>query len=900
MAKLIEKNSNYAFTIERIKNITFSKLRSVVIDFTKRLPADLNNELYEAIQHGVCQLQSEPELNMYIHALGLMHEAKLQYAFEHLSNDFTVHPTIDIIDYGCGQAIGTICYADFIRNKGIIQTVRKITLIEPSEVALKRAALHVSCFFPDAEIITILKDFDSLDKSDIRIDNEVPTLNILSNVIDLADNYYNLEKFTKLINDCIAGENQFVCIGPYFDHNELDGKIQRFVNLLGLKTYYSKTFTKGTFVEGHDWTCQVVICNTNSQGFNESGALLENHNIFSLRKAAEQGYATAQCNLGYCYQYGQGVDKDETEAVKWYRKAAEQGYATAQCNLGYCYKYGHGVDKDETEAVKWYRKAAEQSYARAQCNLGYCYDHGQGVDKDETEAVKWYRKAAEQGYARAQFILGCCYRDGNGVYKNDNEAIKWYIKAANQGCQSSTNELTKIKYIAETVDGEKRLHFYMLDNEWLIKKYKTHIDWTTKAAQQGYPDAAYLLGKFYYNIQMYDKAVIWYRKAAERDNANAQYRLGVCYDYGRGIPKDESEAIKWYRKAAEQGLSVAQQSIANCYKNGIGMETDYDEAIKWYIKAAQKNNKEEEGEYLLKHCGGKCSNDWIETIAEKGYANIQYMLGNNYRQGDRVQQSYEKAAFWYKKAIENGCVEAQVSLGDLYEHGNGVEQSSTEALKWYLKAAEQDNEKAKYNIARLYALGLGVEQSTEEAINWLNKYKYTGYGLYSLGKLFYDGNGVRQSYEDAIKWWNLAATANYTEAKYMLGVCYEKGDGIQQSYEEAIKWWEIAIKEGSSNALVSLGLLYEQGKGVKQSYKEAARLFYDATNKSKNSQAMLYLGNYFRYGLGVKRSYNEAVKWYKMAAERYNLEAKKNLEMLYDYDGYNLLNKILFKLHILK
>ena len=84
MAKLIEKNSNYAFTIERIKNITFSKLRSVVIDFTKRLPADLNNELYEAIQHGVCQLQSEPELNMYIHALGLMHEAKLQHAFEHL------------------------------------------------------------------------------------------------------------------------------------------------------------------------------------------------------------------------------------------------------------------------------------------------------------------------------------------------------------------------------------------------------------------------------------------------------------------------------------------------------------------------------------------------------------------------------------------------------------------------------------------------------------------------------------------------------------------------------------------------------------------------------------------------------------------------------------------------
>ena len=413
MAKLIEKNSNYAYTIERIKNITFSKLRSVVIDFTKRLPADLNNELYEAIQHGVCQLQSEPELNMYIHALGLMHEAKLQYAFEHLSNDFTVHPTIDIIDYGCGQAIGTICYADFIRNKGIIQTVRKITLIEPSEVALKRAALHVSCFFPDAEIITILKDFDNLDKSDIRIDNEVPTLNILSNVIDLADNYYNLEKFTKLINDCIAGENQFVCIGPYFDHNKLDGKIQRFVNLLGLKTYYSKTFTKGTFVEGHDWTCQVVICNTNSQGFNESGALLENHNIFSLRKAAEQGDANAQCNLGVCYEYGQGVDKDETEATKWYRKAAEQGNANAQFNLGVCYYYGRGIKRSLNNAAEWLKRSAEQGNRDSQYYIEHSSDpNGNGQLSDE-ESVTWYKILAEKGIVAVIRIRGASRARGN-------------------------------------------------------------------------------------------------------------------------------------------------------------------------------------------------------------------------------------------------------------------------------------------------------------------------------------------------------------------------------------------------------------------------------------------------------------------------------------------------------
>ena len=170
MAKLIERGTNYAYTIERIKDITFTKLRSVVVDFTRRLPADLNSELYEAIQRGVCQLQSEPELNMYIHALGLMHEAKLQHAFEHLPSEFTDHDAIEIIDYGCGQAIGTICYADFLRKNGYAQDVRRITLIEPSEIALKRAALHASCFFPNAEIITINKGFDDLVVDDLCID----------------------------------------------------------------------------------------------------------------------------------------------------------------------------------------------------------------------------------------------------------------------------------------------------------------------------------------------------------------------------------------------------------------------------------------------------------------------------------------------------------------------------------------------------------------------------------------------------------------------------------------------------------------------------------------------------------------------------------------------------------
>ena len=159
------------------------------------------------------------------------------------------------------------------------------------------------------------------------------------------------------------------------------------------------------------------------------------------RKAADQGYAGAQCNLGYCYSKGNGVTQSYTEAVKWYRKAADQGNMYAQSNLGVCYANGNGVTQSYTEAVKWYRKAADQGHAGAQSGLGYCYEMGNGVTQSYTEAVKWYRKAADQGHARAQYNLGLCYEYGNGVTQSYTEAVKWYRKAARQGYENAQNRL---------------------------------------------------------------------------------------------------------------------------------------------------------------------------------------------------------------------------------------------------------------------------------------------------------------------------------------------------------------------------------------------------------------------------------------------------------------------------
>jgi TPR repeat protein len=298
-----------------------------------------------------------------------------------------------------------------------------------------------------------------------------------------------------------------------------------------------------------------------------------------LAQSAEQIDAQAQNDLGDRYATGQGVVKDQAEAVKWYRKAAEQNDAEAQNNLGACYANGQGVAKDEVEAVKWYREAAEQNHALAQFSLGNHYRLGEGVAKDAAEAAKWYRKAAEQDCASAQYNLGCCYASGQGVAKDDVEAVKWCRKAAEQN-----DSLAQFGLACCYANGQG-----------VVKDQAEAVKWYRKAAEQNHTKAQYNLGFCCANglgvAKDEAEAVKWYRKAAEQNDAYAQFDLGSCYDHGQGVAKDYVEAVKWYRKAAEQNHADAQFILGCWHLQGKGVTEDYAEGYKWFLLAAGQGDE---------------------------------------------------------------------------------------------------------------------------------------------------------------------------------------------------------------------------------------------------------------------------------------------------------------------
>jgi TPR repeat protein len=63
------------------------------------------------------------------------------------------------------------------------------------------------------------------------------------------------------------------------------------------------------------------------------------------------------------------VLQDDKQAVFWYQKAADQGLASAEFNLGVCYEKGQGISQDFSQAVLWYQKAAHQGHTGARTAL---------------------------------------------------------------------------------------------------------------------------------------------------------------------------------------------------------------------------------------------------------------------------------------------------------------------------------------------------------------------------------------------------------------------------------------------------------------------------------------------------------------------------------------------------
>ena len=165
--------------------------------------------------------------------------------------------------------------------------------------------------------------------------------------------------------------------------------------------------------------------------------LPESHFHALLEQAgADLSNMKEQCNLGVFYDSSKRYDK----AKEWFMKGARQGCEVCEYNLGFCYRYGRGVEKNLDTTLEWFTKSAKKGHARAQRQAGNIH---LGKGRYE-EAFKWLTKSAAQGDTNAKYNIAMCYELGKGVKKDIPEALKLYAKAAEKGLATAKVNLRRL------------------------------------------------------------------------------------------------------------------------------------------------------------------------------------------------------------------------------------------------------------------------------------------------------------------------------------------------------------------------------------------------------------------------------------------------------------------------
>jgi TPR repeat protein len=394
---------------------------------------------------------------------------------------------------------------------------------------------------------------------------------------------------------------------------------------------------------------------------------------------AEQGYAPAQYRLGNMYAKGQGVWRNDSEAITWFKKAAEQNYHQAQAQLRKIYEkiYGVGIAAltrgQSQSAFETFNYLAEQDYAPAQYRLGDMYAKGvEGIiSKDEAEAFKWFQKAAEHGHPAAEYQIGLRYEQGQGVEQSYQEAFRWYQLAADQGNTIAKAKLDQIASNLQKSTTPMPINTTQVEATqelWMDQFFPAFLTaWQNHDVQQ----ARQLVTNNPLSArQMYQRLI----EISQSDGENAKTsRAMVSF----------LEQFPIVRTLAQAEPPLKQTGKVTTLQQEIKQQEAYKVGIIAYKQGAYK-----------------IAFETFYPLAEQGYADAQYRLGDMYTNGmgGVVPKDNIEAFKWFKKAAEQNHIQAQLQLSYMYANGQGVKQNVDEAKRWYQAATTQGDTLAKERL----------------------------------------------------------------------------------------------------------------------------------------------------------------------------------------------------------
>ncbi|RGB26566.1 hypothetical protein C1646_720819 [Rhizophagus diaphanus] len=379
--------------------------------------------------------------------------------------------------------------------------------------------------------------------------------------------------------------------------------------------------------------------------------------------------------VGYFYEDGFGVSKNEIVAFEWYKKASKLNNLNGQFELGYCYNYGYSIKKNLEEALKSYKLASDKGLNIATYFLAVSYEFDNEKNSFD-EAFKLYKKSAEKGFIPSQYKLATFYEIGKGTQQNKTEALKWYkLFLENNGEYNPTYN------IKDTIMENSSLSIKSLINDIEREITRNELDEIIEAYLKYNSIGETKSFSFFKVLKNYESKSQEIFKCLNNNQTIRNYEVivGKFHEMGFGTNENMDKAFKWYMDASKQNNYNGILETGNCYYNGNGVVKNCDKAFEFFQRAVNESKEKlNRALYSLATC---------------------YKSGDGIRKNETNQQLLRvhqvKAFELYKKSAENGFVLSQRELAECYKDGIGTQKNRDEASKWEKKYMTSQNELSK-------------------------------------------------------------------------------------------------------------------------------------------------------------------------------------------------------------
>lgn len=248
---------------------------------------------------------------------------------------------------------------------------------------------------------------------------------------------------------------------------------------------------------------------------------MDDSQLQSLQKAAEEGSPKAQYYLGCLLLEGKGVKQDSKRGVALLKAAAEGGNVQAAYHLGQLHAEGKGVSKSLSKAFRYFQQGSALGDGPSALEAAHIYRKGGTGTPDAEKLIELYGQAASCGESAAHLALAKIYSSGDLTSPDARQAATHYLEAAKLGNQEA--QLAVLKFYFES------------DN---LK--------SDSASQSDKPSIAQ-------SIRSQAEPMLVFTTASELSKANeplAHYYLGRCYSQGIGTNRDGTLAAEAFAKVA--------------------------------------------------------------------------------------------------------------------------------------------------------------------------------------------------------------------------------------------------------------------------------------------------------------------------------------------------------------